>query len=55
MKIGKAIRLFREDAGVISYEPCWVCLWGDYMYSAPTFIGLLKVIMVEWGNEKHLV
>jgi hypothetical protein len=49
------ITIFKENAGVISEEPCWVCFHSYYMYTADTFLSLLYVLATEWKNEKHMI
>ena len=46
---------YKEKAGVISKDSCWIYFAGCYMYTADTFIDLLIVIATEWEDDKHLV
>jgi hypothetical protein len=49
------IKIFKEKAGVISGDPIWVAFEGPYMYLHSTFLGLLKLLITEWRNDRHLV
>lgn len=49
------MRIFKENAGVISPEECWVCIHGPYMYVADTLEGLVQVLNTEWEWDRHLV
>lgn len=46
--------IFKEKAGVISKDPCWVAFVGAYMYTADTLFGLLRVMVKEWKLDKNL-
>ena len=48
-------RIFREKAGVISSDPCWVCISTGYLYTASTLSGLLWILLTEWKDDRHLV
>ena len=49
------MKIFLEDAGVISKESIWVCIHGGYMYTADTLEHLVGVLDTEWQLDKHLV
>jgi len=49
-----AFRLFREEAGVISKEKCWVCVCEGYLYTADTLEDLIQVLNIEWKQDKWL-
>ena len=50
------MKIFKEKAGVISQDVCWVCIPDDgYLYIADTFTELLIQIATEWRDDKHLV
>lgn len=48
------MKIWREKAGVLSEEPCWVALHGCYLYTADTLLGLLWLAVTEWNNDRHL-
>ena len=35
--------------------PEWMCFESFYMYSHPTFNGLLQIIRDEWRHDRHMV
>lgn len=48
--------IFKERAGVISKAPVWICLGsGPYMYTAPTLLKLIYVVITQWKSDKNLV
>lgn len=47
--------IFRERAGIISKESCWVFFWKEYMYTSQTLCGLLRKVVTEWNSDLHLV
>jgi hypothetical protein len=49
------MKIFREKGGVISEDPIWVCFSGPYMYTADTLWQLLKIVVKEWKNDRHLI
>lgn len=49
------MKLFREKAGVLSPNPCWVFLDNGYLYINESLIKLLWTILTEWKSDKHLV
>lgn len=49
------MKLLREKAGVISLDAVWVLFTDCYMYTAPTLFGLLRVVVREWEDDRHLV
>lgn len=49
------MRIFREQAGVISEGPAWVAIAGGYLYIADTPWNLVLVLIFEWKHDRHLV
>ena len=49
------MRVFKEKAGVISVNPCWVCIDKYWLYTADTYLGLLKLFITEWRHDRHFV
>lgn len=49
------MRFWCEAAGVISTEPCWCVYHEGYLYTAPTFLQLLRVMTRELRSDRHLV
>ena len=49
------MRIFKEDAGVISDEACWVCIHKGYLYTAATLEELIEVLNIEWEDDKHFI
>ena len=49
------MRIFQEEAGVISENPVWVCVCEGYLYIADTLESLIEVLNTEWKADKHLV
>lgn len=55
-KIICRFNVFKEKPGVISKESCWVMIDNHgYIYIHGTLLGLLKEVITEWKNDKHLV
>ena len=49
------IKIFKEKAGVISRNPCWVAIEGGcYLYVADSFFGLLWLMLTEWRHDRHI-
>ena len=48
------LHIFEQEAGVISKDKLWVCLYDSYMYTAPTLELLVVVLNTEWEHDKHL-
>lgn len=53
--MGNDFRIFKEMAGVISPEDCWVCICEGYLYTADTLEHLIDVLNTEWKLDRHLV
>jgi len=51
----RGVRIFKEQAGVISKGPCWVAFVGPYMHTGDTLILLLKDIITCWRSDAALV
>ena len=47
--------IFRERAGVISKQPCWVCWYGCWLHTADSLLALLWSVVTEWKHDRHLV
>jgi|TARA_B110000240_G_C13453445_1_gene433566 hypothetical protein len=49
------MKIYKEKAGVISTQSCWVCLdKKGYMYLDNTLHGLLWEVITEWRQDKHI-
>lgn len=48
-------KIYKESPGIISEDPCWVCLHDCYMYTGDTFIKLILEIITQWKSDRHLV
>jgi hypothetical protein len=46
---------FKERAGIISPNELWICFKDEYMYDSPTLFGLIKQIITEYRDDKHLI
>lgn len=53
MRIGE-FQIFKEKAGVVSENPCWVALYPGYLYIEDTLFELLYCLLTEWNDDKHL-
>lgn len=49
------MKIYKERAGVISENEAWCCLYDCYLYTADTLCKLIKIMITEWQDEKHLV
>ncbi len=49
------MKISKESPGVISNTPIWVAIEGSYLYTSETFLGLLKILLTERNQDKHLV
>ncbi len=49
------MKLFKEKAGVISYESTWCIIDSCYLYTHPSFIGVIYQYVTEYKHDKHLV
>jgi len=50
------MKIFKQKAGVISLNDCWVCIHGGYMYGpCNTLEQLIHVLNTEWEHDKHIV
>lgn len=47
--------IFKEKAGVVSEGPIWICFEREFMYMAPTLLGLIWQVITEWRNERYMV
>lgn len=47
--------VFKEQAGVISKDPCWVCLYPGYGHFCSGFFELVRNVIREYKNDRHLV
>lgn len=48
--------IYRETPGVLAETAVWVCLDSEgFMYMADSLAGLLRVLVMEWRQDKHLV
>lgn len=51
----KQIKFFRQEPGVISEQPLWVCSVGAYWYMNSNIVGLGWTMLREWNDDKHLI
>lgn len=49
------MKIFRQKAGVISQESCWVCVHQSYLYIGDTLPQLLWIMITKWNNDKYIV
>ena len=49
------IKIFKEQGGMISNEPIWICFESCYMYVSPTLFGLIWQVITEWRHDRHTV
>lgn len=49
------MKIFHQEAGVISKEPVWVCIHDSYLYIEDTLPRLVWKVITEWKNDKHIV
>lgn len=54
MKIG-SLKIFKQEAGVISEEPVWVCIESCWLYIDKSLFRLLVKVWKEWRNDRHIV
>ena len=47
--------LFREERGVISPGPCWVCFYDCYMHADESLPRLIWSLVTEFRSDRHLV
>jgi len=52
---GLGVQLFREKPGIIAPGRTWVFMIDAFMYLSPSFTGLVKQVVTEWCDDKHLV
>lgn len=57
MWITNKLLLYKEKPGVISLNSVWLLIDynGIYIYDSPTLLGLLKRVLTEWRNDRHIV
>jgi hypothetical protein len=48
------MRIFFQEAGVISRGDLWVCIHENWMYVAETPMQLIEILNKEWEDDKHL-
>lgn len=51
----RTMKIYKEQAGVISDEPIWVCWHSCYLYGYPTLIGLIIKMIKEWNDESNMI
>jgi|HubBroStandDraft_3_1064219.scaffolds.fasta_scaffold14983_4 hypothetical protein len=49
------MRLFLSKPGEICKERMWVFIESYYIYTSPTLISLIILVIKEWRNDRHLV
>jgi hypothetical protein len=50
------MRVYREPAGKISEEVCWVAIRRPFMYGpCPSLLELLIEIILGWNKESNIV
>lgn len=49
------MKFWKEESGVISEDACWCVYHEGYLYTAPTFVELLRVMTQEYRSDSHLV
>ena len=47
--------IYKEKAGVISKEACWICFHRYYMYTGDTLCKLFKDMFKYWNNDNRIV
>lgn len=55
MKFKRGMKLCHTSPGEIAPGRIWVLFDGPYMYDSPTILGLIRLILREWRNDRHLV
>lgn len=51
----KKIKIFKDDGNGHLETPIWTCIWGAYLYTAPSFLKLCWQIIREFEHPRHLV
>jgi hypothetical protein len=49
------MKIFKEEANIISIKPVWVCIHNNYLYIASNLFSLFYKLLFEWNDDKHLV
>lgn len=49
------MRIYKEQAGVISEGEVWVCMCDCFMYTADTLEELVDVLNTKWRHESQIV
>lgn len=49
------IHIFKQKAGVISENDCWVAMYAGHMHIEDTLLKLLWSLLTEWKHDRHLV
>ena len=49
------MKIFKEEAGVISPEEVWICICEGYMYLEDTLELLVDLLNNEWKHDRHLI
>lgn len=49
------MKLFRENAGIISKDPVWVCIHGSYLHIEDTLLALLLDVIFHYHSDHNLV
>jgi hypothetical protein len=49
------MKIYKEKAGVISENACWICFHGNYMYSGDTLWLLAKDMWKWWNSDYRLI
>lgn len=47
------MRIYKEKAGVISPNECWVCICEGYLYVKETLEELIELLNTEWKHDEH--
>lgn len=47
--------IYKEKAGVICKESCWICFDRSWMYTGDTLLGLFKDMWIYWQDDSRLV
>ena len=49
------IKIYREQAGVISEKAVWVCIYDGYMVINDDLSDLFNYLANNWKNEQDLI
>lgn len=51
----KNLKIFKDSGNGFLENPIWTCLWGYYLYTAPSFLRLCWQIVTEFKHPQHFV